>query len=157
MIRRPPRSTLFPYTTLFRSYTANINTANPQWITVNSGLTSAQYTKINALCRTPNGAFYAVFYAVADSNNYLTVPFFIARAPSIGGTFTVLYSEPSLRPDPIPPWYDNGNWGLYAAAYNPLVSEQVGFVVGRINGDKKFWIGSGGLVSPRPGVGPQRF
>src|SRR5256885_10378636 len=25
MIRRPPRSTLFPYTTLFRSSTANIN------------------------------------------------------------------------------------------------------------------------------------
>src|SRR3712207_2679873 len=28
MIRRPPRSTLFPYTTLFRSYISNINTIN---------------------------------------------------------------------------------------------------------------------------------
>src|SRR2546430_10260863 len=27
MIRRPPRSTLFPYTTLFRSLLANFNTA----------------------------------------------------------------------------------------------------------------------------------
>src|SRR3712207_7824648 len=28
MIRRPPRSTLFPYTTLFRSYTAEIRTTS---------------------------------------------------------------------------------------------------------------------------------
>src|SRR3990172_11097869 len=48
-------------------YTANINTANPQWITVNAGLTSAQYTKINAFFRTPNGAFYALYYTVVDS------------------------------------------------------------------------------------------
>src|SRR2546430_5352567 len=29
MIRRPPRSTLFPYTTLFRSYSNPNNPANP--------------------------------------------------------------------------------------------------------------------------------
>src|SRR2546429_4436557 len=29
MIRRPPRSTLFPYTTLFRSESATINTPRP--------------------------------------------------------------------------------------------------------------------------------
>src|SRR5438552_6517744 len=29
MIRRPPRSTLFPYTTLFRSLCARIGTMNP--------------------------------------------------------------------------------------------------------------------------------
>src|SRR2546425_9369356 len=29
MIRRPPRSTLFPYTTLFRSITALLRTLNP--------------------------------------------------------------------------------------------------------------------------------
>src|SRR2546430_4861399 len=31
MIRRPPRSTLFPYTTLFRSRRENISRANPVW------------------------------------------------------------------------------------------------------------------------------
>src|SRR3712207_7807961 len=34
MIRRPPRSTLFPYTTLFRSFAQTINTAardGPAW------------------------------------------------------------------------------------------------------------------------------
>src|SRR2546430_6907194 len=30
MIRRPPRSTLFPYTTLFRSLKADVEIANPQ-------------------------------------------------------------------------------------------------------------------------------
>src|SRR2546430_6284562 len=30
MIRRPPRSTLFPYTTLFRSYVKNRPVANPK-------------------------------------------------------------------------------------------------------------------------------
>src|SRR3712207_7242002 len=30
MIRRPPRSTLFPYTTLFRSYVARLTIANPE-------------------------------------------------------------------------------------------------------------------------------
>src|SRR3712207_9269561 len=30
MIRRPPRSTLFPYTTLFRSYEFDLNTAHTE-------------------------------------------------------------------------------------------------------------------------------
>src|SRR3712207_8752730 len=31
MIRRPPRSTLFPYTTLFRSYHSGTEQANVSW------------------------------------------------------------------------------------------------------------------------------
>ena len=135
-------------------YTANINTANPQWITVNSGLTSAQYTKINALFRTPNGAFYAAFYAVADSGNYLTLPFFIARAPSIGGTFAVLYNEPSIRPSPP---LTGKQWGIFAAAHNPLVSEKVGFVMGEVNVSKKFWIGSGSSFAAGAFVDPSNL
>src|SRR3712207_8262882 len=34
MIRRPPRSTLFPYTTLFRSWSATVNMATPMFVTV---------------------------------------------------------------------------------------------------------------------------
>src|SRR2546425_7892209 len=30
MIRRPPRSTLFPYTTLFRSSSPSVSTTNPE-------------------------------------------------------------------------------------------------------------------------------
>jgi hypothetical protein len=120
-------------------YTENINTANPQWITVNSGLTSTQYTKINLMFRTPNGAFYAVYYDVVDTGNYSSKPFFIARALSIGGTFTVLYSEATIRPSPT----TGLQWGIFAAAHNPLVAESVGFVMGTVGVNKKFWIGSG--------------
>src|SRR3712207_8538130 len=41
MIRRPPRSTLFPYTTLFRSQESYVNIANvplPGWAAVLGGL-----------------------------------------------------------------------------------------------------------------------
>src|SRR6266446_1562565 len=31
MIRRPPRSTLFPYTTLFRSHASGCSTSSPRW------------------------------------------------------------------------------------------------------------------------------
>src|SRR5258708_24428597 len=34
MIRRPPRSTLFPYTTLFRSILAGLAAAVPVWLTI---------------------------------------------------------------------------------------------------------------------------
>src|SRR5947207_8876067 len=40
MIRRPPRSTLFPYTTLFRSAAASV----PSSVTVPAGATSATFT-----------------------------------------------------------------------------------------------------------------
>src|SRR3712207_7409750 len=46
MIRRPPRSTLFPYTTLFRSYALNVD-LDPapftEWITA-CGLEDAAFT-----------------------------------------------------------------------------------------------------------------
>src|SRR5256885_12446303 len=46
MIRRPPRSTLFPYTTLFRS-TANVTLvvtpAGSTWITVNDASANITY------------------------------------------------------------------------------------------------------------------
>src|SRR2546430_12138214 len=38
MIRRPPRSTLFPYTTLFRSLVADVS-RNPEWC---EGFTKAE-------------------------------------------------------------------------------------------------------------------
>lgn len=120
-------------------YTANINTANPQWITVNAGLTSAQYTRINTMFVTPNGALYVAYCEGVDSGNFSSRPFFIARAPSIGGTFTVIKDEPSVRPSPT----TLKNWGLWAAGYNPLKPEEVAFVIGTCNVDKKIWIGSG--------------
>src|SRR3712207_9364363 len=45
MIRRPPRSTLFPYTTLFRSYRKAIDGINLKKATVL--LANSKYTKSN--------------------------------------------------------------------------------------------------------------
>src|SRR5256885_11377805 len=64
MIRRPPRSTLFPYTTLFRSLRvsrvgahaqaseASVNTASPAWETRRSEEhTSELQSPCNLVCR----------------------------------------------------------------------------------------------------------
>src|SRR3712207_8341746 len=40
MIRRPPRSTLFPYTTLFRSYRSPNGVTHLHWAQVHRGLTA---------------------------------------------------------------------------------------------------------------------
>src|SRR5437867_6496664 len=42
MIRRPPRSTLFPYTTLFRSVVCGFNIPQPQSITATPASVRAQ-------------------------------------------------------------------------------------------------------------------
>src|SRR5258707_2636380 len=64
MIRRPPRSTLFPYTTLFRSYNASVrvtnscgatSTSTPLTITV--GTADRKSTRLNSSL----GISYAVF------------------------------------------------------------------------------------------------
>jgi len=49
MIRRPPRSTLFPYTTLFRSLIVNLDTAGWIILTLTVGLMAFELT------RRPNG------------------------------------------------------------------------------------------------------
>src|SRR3712207_7898794 len=42
MIRRPPRSTLFPYTTLFRSRSGVIRHREPSWIRTMASCSSSQ-------------------------------------------------------------------------------------------------------------------
>src|SRR5438093_4388345 len=57
MIRRPPRSTLFPYTTLFRSVTANVHgTPRQAWSASTTGWRSEEHTSelqslTNLVCR----------------------------------------------------------------------------------------------------------
>src|SRR2546430_9650018 len=41
MIRRPPRSTLFPYTTLFRSFTSSFVLVLPGWVPKKRAMQSA--------------------------------------------------------------------------------------------------------------------
>jgi hypothetical protein len=114
--------------------------ADVRWRTINAGLEATQYQNINYFFVTPNGALYAAYCDVVDPGNYTLKPFFIARAPSIGATFTVIKSEESIRPSPATGFI---NWGLFSVGQNKLMPEQVAFVIGQNNVDKKIWIGSG--------------
>src|SRR2546430_8886586 len=61
MIRRPPRSTLFPYTTLFRSKTANYRGAFLQRWRSGLGLSLvADYNNLDGIENTSSPAFNAV-------------------------------------------------------------------------------------------------
>src|SRR2546426_10742912 len=66
MIRRPPRSTLFPYTTLFRSYLQDSWKPNPRW-TVNYG--RRWEAQVEPSLITPkNQTYYAVYYDSTVTN-----------------------------------------------------------------------------------------
>src|SRR5256885_12424528 len=77
MIRRPPRSTLFPYTTLFRSK----STANDRWFDDSSGdggqvivdQTTSGGCPLNAFF--VYGTYFGVsLYRFSDGGNFLTNP-----------------------------------------------------------------------------------
>src|SRR2546421_7184734 len=60
MIRRPPRSTLFPYTTLFRSSTSPVNVgpdfSMEAWVKANASNSSGAIPSLSA-----HGAFHALY------------------------------------------------------------------------------------------------
>src|SRR5687768_18094333 len=55
MIRRPPRSTLFPYTTLFRSWPVNLARSVGFWVAIPTGQVSRWQTRIITQPITTNG------------------------------------------------------------------------------------------------------
>jgi hypothetical protein len=123
------------------------------YATVNSGLSADQRAFANFMFICPNGAFYVGRIRAVDDSNYTTSPPFIARAPFIGATFTILYDEPAMRPSP----FAGKQWGLFAVAHNPLLSEKVAFIMGTVNENKKFWIGSGSSFAPTIDADPTSF
>src|SRR2546430_9686914 len=59
MIRRPPRSTLFPYTTLFRSYFSNPNTSAINGVTTSQTFPSTM-TTLEYNYRPPGTAMFSL-------------------------------------------------------------------------------------------------
>src|SRR5258705_4394398 len=86
MIRRPPRSTLFPYTTLFRTYTMTSGTgtctSKVSWATddnylADSKTQSTTATKIaptTTFTGAPATAAYQSTFTVASSTNASSTP-----------------------------------------------------------------------------------
>src|SRR3712207_7364357 len=63
MIRRPPRSTLFPYTTLFRSYKVNIfDPETEEWVPRREPCTRANWARdpfgVQLFAGNPDAQFY---------------------------------------------------------------------------------------------------
>lgn len=122
-------------------YTTSFDTSNPQWITVNSGLTTVQYQKINAISITPSGQIYVAFRE-ADYPGHLRPDIFIAYAPYIGGTFTILEDLTSLKVKFPTPTYSE--WAVRALAVNSLNGQAAYLIVGKGGGSTaKLYVGSG--------------
>src|SRR2546430_10227471 len=51
MIRRPPRSTLFPYTTLFRSRLTNAEAEPQSWLMPNANYSGTRYSRLTDINR----------------------------------------------------------------------------------------------------------
>src|SRR2546421_8535235 len=102
MIRRPPRSTLFPYTTLFRSGPSHVATAERWAVAAREragvGLQDRKSTRLNS---SHDQISYAVF-CLKKKNNSL----FLGRRPHrperrAGGRSN--RAPHAMRRDPLPP------------------------------------------------------
>ena len=86
MIRRPPRSTLFPYTTLFRSGGGNLRAVNTWFY---SGRTPhAPMTNGSLTLKTSNGTDYEVSFSTGDDH---PMPYLVTG--SFSGTVKKLASN----------------------------------------------------------------
>src|SRR5258706_11217332 len=93
MIRRPPRSTLFPYTTLFRSSVAKVNPAKFSVAYANGADQSAIDAKVKTTGGTPLGPTQTIARAVltGDANmdgkvNFFDISQILAYRYNTGGT-----------------------------------------------------------------------
>ena len=110
-------------------YTGDFDSIAPSYITVNAGLTAAQYQAINWIGVCPNGAIYVAKVPSAGSS-------FLARADSIGGIFTVLYEGANINDA-------NYIWGV---GIDPTSTERIGFIRGADSANK-FYVGANGTWS----------
>lgn len=124
---------------------ANFNITSPTWLQINSGLTSAQYQRINQIVICPNGVVYAAALGVCDG---ASIQPFIARAPYIGGTFVIVQDVASIRA-----FYSKGfdnNCSVYAINCNPLLPEAVAYVIGdRSTETADAFYGTGGTFAQK--------
>src|SRR5258707_10768159 len=101
MIRRPPRSTLFPYTTLFRSGTVSVSNGLT-FITANlacTGCGSVQDRKSTRLNSSHANISYAVFCLKKKKNTYHSIVAVLVvdlGVSVVGGTQSLCFLIPGL-------------------------------------------------------------
>src|ERR1039458_4843515 len=99
MIRRPPRSTLFPYTTLFRSKCAGTCAASCARTRTSAIQNFASDRKSTRLNSSHLGISYAVF-CLKKNESYLDKWYFWAPHRRIPAIMAVASHTPPTRPDP---------------------------------------------------------
>lgn len=117
-------------------FSENFNEASPSWITVNSGLTQAQYQGINKIVLAPNGGVYVAKRELHYSG-HLENPF-IAYAPYIGGTFTVIEDVASITAK-----HGAGTILFVVDVGINKLTGQAAYVIGSDGSNTKIYIGSG--------------
>ncbi|MCI0554713.1 MAG: hypothetical protein L0287_27515, partial [Anaerolineae bacterium] len=111
---------------------ASLGGTNPQWVTMNAGLTAVQYQNANFRFVCPSGSVYVGRCSALQNSDRGTDHFnspFIARAPSIGGTFVIIEDEDSLWAKY--PEHPTLNHAIKGIAYNPLLPEKVAYIMGQ--------------------------
>src|SRR5690242_20952805 len=102
MIRRPPRSTLFPYTTLFRSTVAQVEGALLSSVHA-IGATTVSHGRDRKSTRL-NSSHMSISYAVfclkkknllsaRKGSERLTLPFPLSRTPRAGGSVRAILAH----------------------------------------------------------------
>src|SRR3712207_5436352 len=86
MIRRPPRSTLFPYTTLFRSQADNLRKHGGYIPGIRPGPPTAQYLDRVMTRLTLPGSLYLALVAVFPTIVISAFGFSITASQFLGGT-----------------------------------------------------------------------
>src|SRR5260221_6602362 len=89
MIRRPPRSTLFPYTTLFRSLIRNARKAGNNVKALEAGL-GIYPLCLQAIVRFPSAKIFVLLGATAGPINDHAIDFIDRKSTRLNSSHTVI-------------------------------------------------------------------
>lgn len=120
-------------------YTENFHEASPTWITINNGLTAAQYKGIHHIVKTPSGGIY-IFRREIDWTGGHGAPF-IAYASAPGATFTIIEDVASITAK------HGGTLQFVSAVGVNQINGKVMYIIGSNTDYAHVYIGEGTVFS----------
>lgn len=120
-----PTSVLVHDPTFGLAMTNDFNSDEPTWFTINTGLTSTQYSQIQRVILTPSGALYAI--CERDYIAGVRAPF-VARAAFAGAEWEIIEDENTILAK-IGGTINNVR--ISGAGANPLLSDTILYTVGK--------------------------